>query len=106
LIEAATGAHLWADRFDGELSDIFELQDEMTARIVGAIAPKELDAGIALIDRARELNPNFATAWSSSAWARNYRGEAEVAIELSLGLCRRCGHGHQPARSLSPVRLA
>jgi tetratricopeptide (TPR) repeat protein len=42
---------------------------------------QELDAGIALIDRARELNPNLATAWSSSAWARNYRGEAEVAIE-------------------------
>ena len=195
LIEAATGAHLWADRFDGELADIFALQDEMTARIVGAIAPKlqsaeierakrvptgslrsydyylrglayfhrderhanvealqlfskaieldpdfatahgmaafcynqrvrnvwitdlarersearrlalraaelgredavaltgagsclaqvtqELDSGITLIDRARELNPNFATAWQSSAWMRNFAGQAEVAI--------------------------
>jgi len=39
LIEAATGAHLWADRFDGELSNIFELQDEVTERVVGAIEP-------------------------------------------------------------------
>ena len=39
LIEAATGAHLWADRFDGDLQDIFELQDEVTSRVVGSIAP-------------------------------------------------------------------
>ena len=36
LIDAATGAHLWADRFDGELDDIFALQDEVTASVVGA----------------------------------------------------------------------
>ena len=40
LIDAATGAHLWADRFDGALEDIFDLQDQMTASVVGAIAPK------------------------------------------------------------------
>ena len=40
LINASTGAHLWADRFDGALEDIFDLQDRVTARIVGAIAPK------------------------------------------------------------------
>src|SRR4051794_8216188 len=40
LIDAATGAHLWADRFDGELEDVFDLQDQMTASVVGAIAPK------------------------------------------------------------------
>jgi TolB-like protein/class 3 adenylate cyclase len=40
LIDASTGAHLWADRFDGELADIFELQDHVTASVVGAIAPK------------------------------------------------------------------
>ena len=207
LIEAATGAHIWADRFDGKLSDIFELQDEMTARIVGAIAPKlqlaeierakrmptgslrsydyylrglayfhrderqancealelfhkaieldpdfataygmaawcynqrlrngwltdlsegrtetrrlalraaelgredavalttagsslaqvlqELDAGIALIDRARALNPNFATAWSSSAWAQK--------------LPRRTGHRDRARRARHPVEPA
>jgi TolB-like protein/class 3 adenylate cyclase len=40
LIDALTGAHLWADRFDGGLDDIFDLQDKVTASVVGAIAPK------------------------------------------------------------------
>ena len=40
LIDALTGMHLWADRFDGALEDIFELQDRVTASVVGAIAPK------------------------------------------------------------------
>jgi TolB-like protein/Tfp pilus assembly protein PilF len=39
LIEAATAAHLWADRFDGALRDIFDLQDQVTASVVGAISP-------------------------------------------------------------------
>src|SRR5262245_56557454 len=40
LNDAATGVHLWADRFDGALNDIFELQDQVTERVVGAITPK------------------------------------------------------------------
>jgi TolB-like protein len=40
LVDAATGAHLSADRFDGALEDIFDLQDQMTHHVVGAIAPK------------------------------------------------------------------
>ena len=40
LIEAQTGAHLWADRFDGDLEDIFDLQDKVTASVVGSIGPK------------------------------------------------------------------
>jgi len=39
LIEAETGAHVWADRFDGDLSDIFAVQDEITERIVSAVEP-------------------------------------------------------------------
>ena len=39
LIDAATGIHLWADRFDGGLGDIFDLQDQVTESVVGAIAP-------------------------------------------------------------------
>ena len=46
LIEAATGAHLWADRFDGALDDIFELQDEVTQSVVGAVAPNLRSAEI------------------------------------------------------------
>ncbi|WMT74673.1 adenylate/guanylate cyclase domain-containing protein [Bradyrhizobium sp. Ash2021] len=40
LIDAETGAHLWADRFDGALEDMFDLQDHVTSSVVGAIAPK------------------------------------------------------------------
>ena len=40
LIDASTGIHLWAERFDGGLEDIFDLQDQITARVVGEIAPK------------------------------------------------------------------
>jgi TolB-like protein len=40
LIDGSTGAHLWAERFDGGVEDIFDLQDQVTARVVGEIAPK------------------------------------------------------------------
>ena len=39
LIETTTGAHLWADRFDGALASVFDFQDEVTERVVSAIAP-------------------------------------------------------------------
>lgn len=40
LIEAETGVHLWARRYDREISDIFEIQDELTQNVVGAIEPE------------------------------------------------------------------
>ena len=40
LIDAATGAHLWAEHFDGVVEDVFGLQDQVTSSVVGAIAPK------------------------------------------------------------------
>src|SRR5262249_32893070 len=40
LIDATTGAHLWAERFESALDDIFELQDQVTEAVVGAIAPQ------------------------------------------------------------------
>jgi adenylate cyclase len=50
LVEASTGAHLWAEKFDGPLGDIFELQDAVTERVVGAIEPSINQAEI---NRAR-----------------------------------------------------
>jgi TolB-like protein len=47
LINASNGAHLWADRLDGGIEDIFDLQDQVTSRVVGAIAPKLEEAEIA-----------------------------------------------------------
>ena len=195
LIDASIGTHLWADRYEGPLEDIFDLQDQVTASVVGAIVPKleqaeierakrkptesldaydyylrgmaslhrytretvgealrlfyraieldpdfasaygmavrcyghrksngwitdhveeaaetarlarrvaelgkddavalcfgghglalvvgDLDAGVAMIDRALVINPNLAVAWTTSGWVRNLRGEAEIAI--------------------------
>jgi adenylate cyclase len=40
LIDTATGAHIWADRFDGGLDDIFDLQDQVASNVAGAIEPK------------------------------------------------------------------
>jgi TolB-like protein len=50
LIDASSGTHLWADRFEGAIEDVFELQDQVTASVVGAIAPRLEQAEI---DRAR-----------------------------------------------------
>jgi adenylate cyclase len=46
LIEAETGTHLWAGRFDGTLEDVFELQDQVAASVVGAIEPNLVQAEI------------------------------------------------------------
>src|SRR5262249_16822955 len=46
LVDALTGAHLWADRIDGALEDIFDLQDNVTEKVVGAILPKLQQAEI------------------------------------------------------------
>jgi tetratricopeptide (TPR) repeat protein len=50
LADTSSGAHIWADRFDGELQNIFDLQDQVTASVVGAIAPRVEQAEI---DRVR-----------------------------------------------------
>lgn len=39
LVDATTGAHIWADRYEGDLRDVFDLQDKITESVVGAIAP-------------------------------------------------------------------
>jgi TolB-like protein/class 3 adenylate cyclase len=46
LIEATTGTHLWADKYDGALEDVFDLQDQVAASVVGAIAPSVTQAEI------------------------------------------------------------
>jgi TolB-like protein len=59
LIDAATGTHLWADRFEGDLTDIFALQDRMTERVVSAVAPKMFQIEIGLAAR----RPNDLSAY-------------------------------------------
>jgi adenylate cyclase len=56
LIDAVTGTHIWADRFERDLTDIFALQDEVTVAVVSAIQPKLLQTEIALAARRRPEN--------------------------------------------------
>jgi adenylate cyclase len=60
LIDAATGNHLWADRYEGGTSDVFDLQDRITENVVGAIQPSILSAEI---DRARRKRPESLAAY-------------------------------------------
>jgi TolB-like protein/class 3 adenylate cyclase len=60
LIETATGAHLWADKFEGELQDAFDLQDKVTVSVVGAIAPRLVQADV---DRAKRKPPDSWDAY-------------------------------------------
>ena len=56
LVEAETGVHLWAERYDRPLDDIFALQDEITLNVVGAIQPSLREAEIARVKRKRPEN--------------------------------------------------
>ncbi|MFB9264508.1 tetratricopeptide repeat protein [Bradyrhizobium erythrophlei] len=56
MIDAVTGAHIWADRFERDLTDVFALQDEVTVAVVSAIQPKLLQTEIAVAVRRRPEN--------------------------------------------------
>jgi adenylate cyclase len=56
LIDAETGAHIWADRFERDLTDVFALQDEVMVAVVSAIQPKLLQTEIGLAMRRRPEN--------------------------------------------------
>ena len=60
LVEAETGAHLWADRFDGALEDIFDLQDQITDRVVAVVEPSVQRSEI---ERARRKRPESLDAY-------------------------------------------
>lgn len=60
LIDAVEDRHLWAERYDRNLSDIFDMQDEITAIILGAIEP---ELGLAEQARARRKPPESLDAW-------------------------------------------
>jgi adenylate cyclase len=56
LIDAVTGAHIWADRFERDLTDVFALQDEVTVAVVSAIQPKLLQTEIEMATRRPSEN--------------------------------------------------
>ena len=60
LVEAETGHHVWADRYDRDLADLFDVQDEIIERVTGAIEPEMLRTETV---RARRKTPESLTAW-------------------------------------------
>jgi adenylate cyclase len=85
LIDAVTGAHIWADRFERDLTDVFVLQDEVTVAVVSAIQPKMFQTEIAMAARQR---PENLTAYDlflramQQFYLATREGEAE-ALQLS-----------------------
>ena len=60
LIDAGTGGHVWADRYDGTLEDVFALQDEITAKVLSAVGP---EITLAEMQRARAKRSESFDAW-------------------------------------------
>ncbi len=125
LIDASTGTHLWAERFEGLLDDIFELQDQVTESVVGAIAPQleraeierakrkptdsldaydyylqgvaklhngtreAIDQALLLFYKAIELDPEYASAYGMAAWCHFWRKlngwMSERTVEIAEG---------------------
>ena len=87
LIDARTGTHLWAERFDGSMQDIFDLQDEMASRVVGAIVPR---MQLAEIERAERSRPENLDAYDLYLRAlANVRKMTLTSSDEALSLVRR-----------------
>ena len=100
LIDAATGNHIWAERYDGELTDIFDLQDQLTTRVVGAIAPKleqvEIERAARKPTESLDAYDHFLRGMASlHKWTRESSDEARRlfyrAIELDAGFASAYG---------------
>jgi TolB-like protein/tetratricopeptide (TPR) repeat protein len=74
LIDASTGAHLWADHFDGSIENIFDLQDQVTESVVGTISPRLEQAEI---ERAKRKPTNSLDAYDY--YLRGLAGAHRVA---------------------------
>ena len=91
LVDAATGVHLWADRFDGALEDIFDLQDQVMVRVVSAIAPRLEQAEI---ERAKRKPTENLDAYdyylrgiaNVHLWTREGNEEAIAAFKRAIEL--------------------
>jgi adenylate cyclase len=87
LIDAATGNHIWAERYDRELADIFAVQDEITERVVATIEP-ELYAAEHL--RSQRKLPESLDAWECVIRALSYVSQGTLDGNTQAeALCRR-----------------
>jgi TolB-like protein len=107
LVDATTGAHHWAQNFDRDLDDIFELQDDITQSVTAAIEPKLVAAEGA---RSQSRSPQDLSAWDLVARAMEHYGrmttsESETAIKLLRSAVQRYPD-YGPAHSLLAFALS
>jgi adenylate cyclase len=121
LIDAHADGHVWAERFDRQMVDVFALQDDIVASIASTVAP---EITLAEIDRARGKRPNTLNAWDRylraiAAFHRMTQDDVAAAVSLleqaidiepefanAYALLSRC-HTHIGARGwVQPVRDA
>jgi len=101
LIDATTGVHLWAERYDRELTDIFALQDEITQSVTAAIEPKLVEAESV---HFQNRSPEDLDAWDlvmravAHFW-RMTKAESEAAIDM-LRLAVQRYPNYAPAQSM------
>jgi TolB-like protein len=99
LIDAANGNHLWAERYDRELADIFALQDEITTRVIGSVGPQILVAEAA---RVRRKPPQSIDAWDlvmqavPHMWRMSVQehGRAQELLQQAIDLDPNYAHAH------------
>ncbi len=86
LVEGETGAHLWAQKFDGELKDVFEFQDQITESVVGIVEPSVRRSEI---ERSRRKRPESLDAYD--LYLRALPRMATISVEnapVAAGLLR------------------
>ena len=88
LIDAKTGAQLWADRFDGQAENVLELQDQIARAIASRIEPELVRAEIALIRRRRDANPNAWSCFLEGAGVISLKGWSEETLTHATALLR------------------
>jgi adenylate cyclase len=99
LIDAANGNHLWAEKYDRELADIFALQDDITNRVIGSVAPQILVAEAARVQRKP---PQSVDAWDlvmqavPHMWrmSTDEHARAQELLQRAIALDGNYAHAH------------
>ena len=99
LIDAANGNHLWAEKYDRDLADIFALQDDITTRVIGSVGPNILMAEAA---RVLRKPPHIIDAWDlvmqavPHMWrmSTHEHGRAQELLQRAIALDPHYAHAH------------
>ncbi len=105
LIDAATGAQLWADRFDRQPENVLELQDQIARAIAGRIEPELVRAEIALIRRRRDASPSAWSCYREGAGMISLKGWSEETLTQATALLRQAA-SLDPDFALARAHLA